>query len=751
MSATTIEDQETKATGEPLRVEVRDDGVAVVTMDLPGEPVNTLKADFEETFARAFEALDRDPRVQAVVFASGKPDSFIAGADIGMLDGAKTAAEAAALSRKGQAAMDKLEGFRAPIVAAIHGACLGGGLELALACRARVASDDRKTKLGLPEVQLGLLPGAGGTQRLPRLVGVAAALDLMLTGRQLDGRRAQKLGLVDEVVPAAIVLDVAIERARKLSSGGRPASAKPSFGSRLRELFTAEGLTELGLEKNPLGRKVLFDRAREATLAKTRGNYPAAERILDVVRVGLERGMRAGLEAEAEAFGQLVVSPEARQLMGIYFATQSLKKDRGTDEPVDPRPVKKVGVLGGGLMGQGIAIVSSQQAKVQVRLRDRDHPSVGKALAKVREEFDAQAKKRRITHLERDKLMSRVTGTTTYQGFKNVDVVIEAVFEDLELKRRVVREVEAVAGATTIFASNTSSLPIGKIAEASAHPETVLGMHYFSPVQKMPLLEIIVTEKTAPWATATCVELGKKQGKTVIVVHDGPGFYTTRILAPYMNEASRVLSEGYSVEAIDAALLDFGFPVGPIALMDEVGIDVGDKVGHVLHEAFGERMAPVAGAERLIKDGRLGRKSGKGFYRYDLEKGQGEKRPVDPSVYDLFGVKPDKHTAGEDVAWRCTLLLVNEAVRCFEEGILRSARDGDIGAIFGLGFPPFRGGPFRVVDALGAREVVARLDRLKAQHGMRFEPAPLLREMAEKGQTFHGKDAVAPRPWTPAS
>lgn len=751
MSTSTMTMMEEQVAAEALTVEVRDDGVAVVRMDVPGEPVNTLKADFEETFARTFEALDRDPRVKAVVFASGKPDSFVAGADIGMLEGAKTAAAAAALSRKGQAAMDKLEGFRAPIVAAIHGACLGGGLELALACRERVASDDRRTKLGLPEVQLGLLPGAGGTQRLPRLVGVASSLDLMLTGRQLDGRRALKLGLVDEIVPAAIVVDVAIARAKKLISGEGRKASKPGFGARLRELFSAEGLTELGLEKNPLGRKVLFDRAREETLKKTRGNYPAAERILDVVRVGLERGLRAGLEAEAEAFGQLVVSPEARQLMGIYFATQALKKDKGTDEPVEPRPVAKVGVLGCGLMGQGIACVTAQQAKLQVRLRDRDHQAVGRGLAKVRALFDGQLKRRRITVLERDRLMARVSGTTTYHGFKNADVVIEAVFEDLELKRRIVREVEAVAGATTVFASNTSSLPIAKIAEASAHPETVLGMHYFSPVEKMPLLEIIVTDKTAPWATATCVELGKKQGKTVIVVMDGPGFYTTRILAPYMNEASRLLSEGYAIEAIDEALLDFGFPVGPITLMDEVGIDVGEKVGHVLHEAFGERMAPVTGAERLIKDGRLGRKSGKGFYRYDLDKGKGDKRPVDPTVYDLFGAKPDKHQAGEDVAWRCTLLLVNEAVRCFEEGILRSARDGDIGAIFGLGFPPFRGGPFRVVDALGAREVVSRLERLEAQHGMRFAPAPLLREMAASGETFHGERRVKPREWRPTA
>jgi 3-hydroxyacyl-CoA dehydrogenase / enoyl-CoA hydratase / 3-hydroxybutyryl-CoA epimerase len=751
MSTAIMTKQETKVTSEALTIEVRDDGVAIVRMDVQGEPVNTLKADFEAQFSRAFETLDRDPRVRAVVFTSGKPDSFIAGADIKMLEGAKTADEAAALSRKGQVAMDRLAGFRAPIVAAIHGPCLGGGLEVALACASRVGSDDKKTKLGLPEVQLGLLPGAGGTQRLPRLVGVQGALDLMLTGRQLDAKRAQKMGLVDEVCPASVLVEVAAERAKKLAAPDAAQRSRPSFGARMRELFSAEGLTELGLEKNPLGRKVLFDRARDATLDKTHGNYPAAERILDVVRHGLDKGMRAGLEAEARAFGELVVSAEAKQLIGIFHATTALKKDRGTDEAgVEPRPVKKVGVLGGGLMGQGIAIVTAQQAGLQVRLRDKDHEAVGRGLSKVRAELDGQLEKRRLTALERDRLMAKVTGTTTYAGFQNADVIIEAVFEDLELKRRIVREVEAVTGATTVFASNTSSLPIKKIAEASKHPETVLGMHYFSPVQKMPLLEIIVTDKTAPWAIATCVELGKKQGKTVIVVRDGPGFYTTRILAPYMNEASRLLSEGVPIEAVDAALVKLGFPVGPIALMDEVGIDVGEKVGHVLHDAFGERMAPVPGAERLIKDGRLGRKSGKGFYRYDVKKGEGEKRPVDESVYELLGVKPAAKVDGEQLAWRCTLLMINEAARCFEEGILRSARDGDIGAIFGLGFPPFRGGPFRVVDTLGAAEVVARLERLRAQHGMRFEPCALLKEMAKTGQTFHGEKKVASRAWKPA-
>jgi 3-hydroxyacyl-CoA dehydrogenase/enoyl-CoA hydratase/3-hydroxybutyryl-CoA epimerase len=303
----------------------------------------------------------------------------------------------------------------------------------------------------------------------------------------------------------------------------------------------------------------------------------------------------------------------------------------------------------------------------------------------------------------------------------------------------MVREVEQAGPKEVIFASNTSSLPIHKIAEASEHPETVLGMHYFSPVHKMPLLEIIKTDKTADWATATCVELGKKQGKTVIVVRDGTGFYTTRILAPFMNEAFHILSEQVSIERIDKALTRFGFPIGPIKLTDEVGIDVGSKVTKIMVEAFGERMTPPPGMDKLIADERHGRKNKRGFYRYDGKKG------VDESVYDVLGVKPsNEELSEEEIAWRCTLQMVNEAARCYGEGILRNARDGDIGAIFGLGFPPFRGGPFRFVDAVGAAEIVRRLRQFKERYGARFEPAPVLVDMAGSNLRFHGEGAPKP-------
>ena len=725
------------ATGDSLFLEKRANGCAILRFDVPNEPVNTLRADFAPELERMLALLDRDADVKAVVVTSGKPDGFIAGADIKMLRAVERAEQAADLSRTGQRALAALAELRVPVVAAIHGACLGGGLELSLACTLRVASSDEKTKLGLPEVQLGVLPALGGTQRLPRLIGLQAALDLLLTGKQLDGKRALRAGLVDELVPPSILLEVAARLA--LDRAAHP----PSKRSFWRRALDKSELAELALADNPLGRKLVFDRARKQLLTSTHGNYPAPERILEVVKLGLAQGLRAGLEAEARAFGDLVVSEEARALMHVFFASTELKKDRGTElEGAVAKPVQRAAVLGAGLMGAGIAYVSAAHAELDVRLKDRDEPALAKGLKYARDIFDERVQKRRLSPTERDLQMARITATTDYEGFEGVDVVIEAVFEDLELKRRVLAEVEAHAGKRTIFASNTSSLPITKIAAGSRRPEQVIGMHYFSPVHKMPLLELVVTDFTDPSAIATCVELGKRQGKTVIVVRDGAGFYTSRILGPYLSEASFLIGEGVPIERIDAALVKWGFPVGPITLLDEVGIDVGAKVGHVLYEAFGERMKPPPGVERLLTDERLGKKNQRGFYAYGAKKKTDKE--VDRAVYSLLSVQPTNELPEIEIVARCSLQMVNEAARCFGEGVLRSARDGDIGAIFGLGFPPFRGGPFHYVDQIGAAEIVRRLQAYERALGGRFAPAPVLLEMAQANKTFYGATPVVP-------
>lgn len=707
-----------------FRLDIQD-GIAIVTIDVPGEAQNTLKLEFAEQIESVIGSIEQSDDVIGVIVTSGKENGFVAGADIRMLQAAKTAADAEHISKMAQAAFKRLEALPVPVVAAIHGPCLGGGYELALACHGRVATDDRSTKIGLPEVQLGVLPAGGGTQRLPRLVGIERALTLMLTGQQLDARRAKKYGLIDEVVPRANLMKAARALIDSLRAGKLTRKTPTlSFG----------GIKRLLLEDNPLGRQVLFDQVRKQTRRKTKGHYPAPDAIIEAVETGIEKGMEAGFAAEARLFGELVVSSVARHLMTLFFATTALKKDTGVDKKTTTRPIEKVGVLGGGLMGAGIAFVTAAKAGLPVRIKDRDETGVNHALNYSWQRLSKWRKQKRLSPLEFSRTMARLTGCTDYSGFAEADLVIEAVFEDLDLKRQMLADIEQLSRKEVIFASNTSSIPIGEIAAEAKHPERVIGLHYFSPVEKMPLLEIVRTDKTADWVVATCVEFGKKQGKHVIVVNDGPGFYTSRILAPYVAEAGYLVGEGCPVEAIDKALETFGFPVGPLRLLDEVGIDVGTKIAPVLHQAFGDRMAPPPAFAKLIESGRKGRKNGQGFYKYD-QNYRGN-RPVDETIYQTLGVTPKQVDNLNEIAERCVLLMVNEAVRCLDEGILRSARDGDIGAVFGLGFPPFLGGPFRYVDNVGAQTIVDKLRHYESKFGERFTPAPGLLRLAEQQGTF---------------
>lgn len=699
---------------------IRDDKVAVITMDIPGESMNVLKASFADEIDAMLKQLANDSTLKGVVFISGKNDSFIAGADISMLDACQTAEQAETIAAMGQQMFDRLEQLRLPLVAAIHGPCLGGGLELALACHARVASSSPKTVLGLPEVQLGLLPGSGGTQRLPKLVGVQKALDMILTGKQLRAAQAKKLGLVDEVVPESILLDAAVKKA--LAGKPRREAKKQSLLDKL-------------LENTGPGRKLVFSQALKQTLKKTQGNYPAALRIIEVIQTGVEQGYQKGLAAEAKAFGQLCMTSESAALRSIFFATTQMKKESGAGD-AKPRKVRKAAVLGGGLMGGGIANVSATKAGVAVRIKDIAEQGINNALKYSFDILNKKYKKRFISKAEMQKQLLLITGTTDYSGFHNVDIVVEAVFEDLSLKQQMVADIEQHCAEHTIFASNTSSLPIHKIAEKAARPENVIGLHYFSPVDKMPLVEVIAHDKTSAETIATTVAFARKQGKTPIVVKDGAGFYVNRILALYMNEAANILLAGEPVEKIDRALVKFGFPVGPVTLLDEVGIDVGAKISPILTAELGERFAAPAAFDKLLADGRKGKKTEKGFYLYGKAAKKGKKL-VDESVYAVLGVTPAPALNSDEIASRCTAQMLNEAVRCLEEGIIASARDGDIGAIFGIGFPPFLGGPFRYIDKLGVNNLVATLRQLESRFGSRFTPCDTLLKMAEQGERFY--------------
>jgi 3-hydroxyacyl-CoA dehydrogenase / enoyl-CoA hydratase / 3-hydroxybutyryl-CoA epimerase len=717
-------DMTTAAPGHrPTLATTRDGPVLVVTLDSPGQPLNTLDTAMVAEFEAMFAQVDGDRSISGVVLISGKRDSFIAGADIEQFRAFRTPADAERVSTLGQALVGRLESMRVPVVAAIHGACLGGGLEVALACRYRIGTDHHKTTLALPEVQLGVIPGMGGTQRLPRVVGLQAALDMILAGRNVRARKALKLGLLDELVHPAMLRGLAIQRAAELGAGTlrRPSRRKG-------------GATGMLLEDNPIGRAVVFRKARASVIEKTHGHYPAPLAALDAIRAGYDRGMDAGLQVEARLFGEMATTEVSRQLVGIFFASTALKKDPGVEPPAPPpRAVTRLGVLGAGFMGAGIASVAVQQG-IQVRLKDTDHERVGRGLAAVRGVLRERVTRRQLSRDQMNDLLVLVGGTTGYSGFQSAGMVIEAVFEDLELKHRVLREVEPNLAPDAVYASNTSTIPIARIAEAATHPERVLGMHFFSPVHRMPLLEVIVTPRTDPQAVVDAVAFGKAVGKTVIVVNDGPGFYTTRTLSAYMNEAGRLLDEGAAIEMVDRALVDFGFPVGPITLMDEVGIDVGGKVGEVLYTAFGPRMAPADSMRRVVESGRTGRKGRSGFYLYG---GSGEREGVDESVYRIMGRDTRRAIEATEIVQRCVLAMVNEAARCLDDGVLRSARDGDIGAVFGIGFPPFRGGPFRYADTLGADLVVRELEALDSRFPGRFTPAASLVEAARARKPFH--------------
>lgn len=706
----------------------QENGIAHLVMNVPGDTMNTLKAEFAEQIAKVIEEITTDKSIVGVVLLSGKADSFVAGADINMIASCTDAAQATALSRQGQMIFDQLEKLTIPVIAAIHGPCLGGGLELAMACHGRVCSDSNKTSLGVPEVQLGLLPGGGGTQRLPKLVGIQKALDMMLTGKQLRAKQALKAGLVNDVVPNSILVATAEKLALSSQTKGN-LTVKVKGG--LRKLSFIDKL----LENNVLGRRIVYSQATKTVLSKTKGNYPAPLKIIDCVKVGMEQSPAKGYQTEADHFGMLVMSKQSIQLRNLFFATTEMKKEQGVAD-VMPEKVNKAGVLGGGLMGGGIAFVTATKANIPTRIKDISQQGLSHAFKYSYDLLVNKVKRRFMLHSEMQQQLSMITGTVDYQGFKDIDLVVEAVFEDLSLKQKMVTDIELNCKASTIFASNTSSLPIGKIAEQAKRPENVIGLHYFSPVDKMPLVEIIPHATTSDQTISTTVAFAKKQGKTPIVVKDKAGFYVNRILAPYMNEAALLLLEGESIDKLDKALVKFGFPVGPMQLLDEVGIDIGAKISPILQAELGERFAAPSAFDKLVADGRLGKKAGKGFYLYGKNAKKGKKQ-VDDSIYALLNLKPDNKLSQDTVSLRCVYMMLNEAVRCLDEGIIRNARDGDIGAIFGIGFPPFLGGPFRYIDQIGAKDLSLQLTQWANMYGERFTPCDALVVMAEEGKRFY--------------
>jgi len=701
-----------------IRIERRTDGVAIVWLDHSEKPVNTLSPSAVAEFNELVLPLMDDDGVRAIVVASAKPDTFVAGADLEVIEGLD-ADEISQMSRDGNALLEKIATGSKPVVAAVHGAAIGGGLEVALGCHYILASDDPATVLSQAEVMLGLLPAGGGTQRFVERTGLIAALPMLLTGKRIRAKKAKRIGLVDALTTPGGIAETAAKAALAMADG------------RLKRPQRKKSLIDRLAALPPVRSRILREAAAQVA-RRTRGNYPAPPAILDCVETGLKRGRQAGLDRESEYFGKLAAGMESRNLVRLFHAMNRAKKPGGDAEP---RDVRRLAVLGAGFMGAGVASVSL--GRCPVVLKDISDEALGAGIRSIEKGLASQVRSGAIAGREADRRRSALQPTTDDADLANADLVIEAVFEDLDLKRRVLAEVEQRIGLEAVFASNTSALPIAMIAAGSRHPERILGMHYFSPVPKMPLLEIVVAEATAGWAVATAKAFGTAQGKTCIVVKDGPGFYTTRILAPYLNEAVVLLEEGAKIEDLDRVMKDFGYPVGPVALMDEVGIDVGAHVAADLGAAFAERGLGSSDAlPKMYEAGFEGRKNGKGFYLYSTKRKKGPK-PVNTAVYEFFGGSNRRAVAVDEIRDRMALLMVNEAVHCLDEGIIASAEDGDLGAILGLGFPPFRGGPFRWVDHEGAAKIVDRMSALADRRGPRFEPARGLREHARSGGRFY--------------
>jgi enoyl-CoA hydratase/long-chain 3-hydroxyacyl-CoA dehydrogenase len=713
-------------------VEVKD-GVAVVRLNGPGK-MNTISAGMQGEVERIIKGdIANNSEVKAIVFISSKPDNFIAGADIDMIKAFENKADLKDTCMKAHTFFDEIKALKLPMVSAIHGAALGGGLEWAMYCDYRIATTDKKTVFGLPEVKLGLMPGMAGTYHLPKLVGYQEALGMMLTGKNVRPDKAKKIGLVDMVVDQASLEKVAIEQAKALANG----SLKPS--TRKRDWMS------WFLECTPVGRNKMFDTAT-ATVKKGAGDhYPAPYAILDVLKENFGKDRMTHLTDEATKFSQLADTNVSDSLIGLFHGTTAVKKHNFGEPKV---PVKTVAVLGAGLMGAGIAQVTADQGKLTVLLKDKFEKGANSGDKIIRDAMAAKVKKRRMTKYAMDSTTARVVplhdGSANWQRhFNKADLVIEAVFEEISVKHAVLKEMEEIIPDHCVFASNTSAIPIGQIAEGARIPERVIGMHYFSPVPMMPLLEIIPHAGTANEVAAAAMSVGSKQGKTPIFVKDVPGFYVNRCLGPFMSEVTALILEGVELGKLDDAMKSFGMPVGPITLCDEVGIDISNHVGKFMSNAdLGVRMEggnPEL-MQKMIDEGLLGRKSGQGFYLYPKNAKKSAKKQLNPAALSLIKTATGGITSDisvEDIQMRLMSRFVNEAAFCLQDEIIRSPVDGDIGAVFGIGFPPFMGGPFRMLDHVGVQQFTDRMQRFRDEKGLQFDPCPLLLDYAKNNKKFH--------------
>lgn len=713
------------ATSSPT-FEIDSQGIGWITFDDPDRPLNVLTAPVMSRLAETLVEADgaaRAGRTRVVVVRSGKPSSFIAGADVDELATIEDPGEAETKIRLGQAVYNDLESLPVPTLAAVHGVCVGGGVEMSLACDYRVASDSKKSTFHLPEVQLGILPAWGGTTRLPRLVGLQAALDMLLTGKRVHAKKAKRIGLVSDVFPAELFHEKTRDFALAIASGtetGRPRK---------------RGLATRALDDTGIGRRVVLRTARKRVLATTGGHYPAPLRILDVLAEHVGGSTEKSLAAEARAGAELLVSPVCKNLVHVFHMREAARKAKGLGGTEDAgRDVTELGVLGAGVMGGGIGQLAAHK-HIRVYLKDINHEAVSGGLQHARSLFDKAVKRRRISRREAAQHMELMSGGLDYHGLSAADVVVEAIVEKMEIKRAVLSELEGHVAPRCVIATNTSSLSVDEMAEALERPERFCGMHFFNPVHRMPLVEVIRGTHTSDEAIATVYGLALKLGKVPVVVGDGAGFLVNRILGPYLNEAGFLLEDGAPIAQIDRVAKEFGMPMGPLRLIDEVGIDVSGHAGASLHQALGNRLTPSPVLLQLGRTARLGRKGGSGFYTYE----GGKEKGVDQTVYDELGsvVPPPVDVADKVIRDRLVIAMINEAARLLEDGIVTSAADVDLAMIMGTGFPPFRGGLLRFADTVHPRALLDSVRELEAASGPRFAPAPVIVRLAADDRGFY--------------
>lgn len=707
-------------------------GVMTAILNVADQPVNVFNESVLHDLDELLRAVEHDDSVTALVFRSGKESGFLAGADLKVIGSLATAKDAEAICEAGQGLMKRLESLRVPTLAIISGVCLGGGLEFALACKYRIVVDDPRTKLGLPEVELGLLPGWGGTQRLPRLIGLSASLPMLLTGKKVGAKEAVKIGLAD-IVCRADEVDEQVAQLLGIHTSGDPvenylADASFKLGTAMFRLFGAirrpthrEGIVTWMKDRTWPG-QWLVKKIAHGHMAGNAANYPALEAIMKSVSAGLGDRSGRGFAVEREEFGKLLMTEAHRSLLGLFFQREKARKSetwvRGLSGK--PRRVRKVGVLGGGTMGAGIAHWASMQG-FDVVLKEVNADLLDAGLGRIRDLFNESIRKQVLSPSDAALKIGAIIATTDWRAFADVDLVIEAVTERMDIKQAVFRDLELYCPKTAVLASNTSALSIRGIGEAIHDSGRVMGLHFFNPVHRMQLVEVVRTDLSRDEDVAMLVEFVKKLGKTPLVTTDSPGFVVNRILFPYLDEAVRLHCDGVPTEDIDRALKKFGMPMGPLELLDQVGLDVAAHVAGSLNGLSPEPSPTGSRLHDMAASGHIGRKSGRGFYVYV---GGKKGRAVTTAAKPV-------HMEMDDIRDRIVLRLINEAAKCMSESVVPESWMIDLGMVLGTGFAPFLGGPLRTCELRGYGEAVAKLEYFQKTVGPRFTPSQWLIDQLE--------------------